>query len=292
MSRWLLRLLVSLLLVVLTLGLTAVAAWGIDRLVHVDQVNRNVTLDGVAIGGLSVAELDAVLEEMAAARATDTVLIHAPGYSIEVTNAEAGISLDIEATRSAALEAGRKDGAVSSFSAWLTAMRDPAEVQSVYAIDIEVATEMIRSAPGWVRIPPTEPSFTAASGQYVVTAGRDGEYIEPAAAAEALAAEVAFGRPPFTVDVPWSPLAPQYDDEHVAHALSVAAELTDTDLVVRINGRSAHLGRTTLTRWIDSAIDSDGLVPVFNEERVTESLQRPDIRRLFHNRSTWSRTSR
>ncbi len=274
MARWLLRVLVTVLLVALTLGLTAVAAWGIDRLVHVDQVNRNVTLDGIAIGGLSVAELEGLLDEMAAARAGDTVLIRAPGYAIEVTSAAAGISLDVAATRSAALQAGREDGAISSFSAWLTALRDPVEVQPVYSIDIGVASEMIRSAPGWVRVPPTEPSFTAASGEYIVTSGTDGEYIDPVATAEALAAEVTFGRPPFSVDVPWSPMAPQFGDEHVAQALVAASELTDTDLTVRLNGQSAHIGRTTLNRWIDSAVGSDGLVPVFNEERVTESLER------------------
>jgi vancomycin resistance protein YoaR len=274
MSRWLWRAIVSVPLVVLTLVLTAVAAWGIDRLVHVDQVNRNVTLDGVAIGGFNVAELDALLEQMAAQQAGDTAVINAPAYSIAVTNAEAGISLDIAATRAAALQAGRDEGPVPSFSSWLTAMRKPVEVSPVYTVDVDVATDMIRSAPGWVRVPPTEPSFTAASGEYAVTPGSDGEYIDPDAAAEALASEVAFGRPPFTVDVPWSPMAPRYGEDDVAQALQAAADLTDTDLAVRLNGNSAYLGRTTLTRWVDSAVGPDGLVPVFNEERVTESLDR------------------
>jgi vancomycin resistance protein YoaR len=268
------RTLVGVLLVALTLGLTAVAAWGIDQLVHGDQVNRNVTLDGVAVGGFTAAELDGLLEEMAAERAGDTAVINAPGYAIEVTNAEAGIRLDIAATRAAALQAGRDEDAVSSFSTWLTAMRDPVEVRPIYTVDLEAAMETISSASGWVRVRPTEPSFTAAGGEYVVTPGSDGEYIDPAAAAEALAAEVAFGRPPFSVDVPWSPMAPQFNEEHVARALEAAAVLTDTNLTVRLNGRSAQIGRTTLTRWIDSAVSSDGLVPVFNEERVTESLER------------------
>jgi hypothetical protein len=268
------RALVSVLLIALTLGLTAVAAWGIDRLVHVDQVNRNVTLDGVAIGGFTAVELDTLLEEMAAARAVDIAVIKAPGHTIEITNAAAGISLDIDATRAAALQAGRGEGAVESLSSWLAAMRDPIEIQPVYTSDLEVTAEVIRATPGWVRVPPTEPSFTAASGEYISTAGRDGEYIDPAAAAEALAAEVAFGQPPFAVDVPWSPMAPRFDEDDIAEALEAAAELTDTELTVRVNGRSAHIGRTTLTRWIDSAVVDDGLVPVFNEARVTESLER------------------
>jgi vancomycin resistance protein YoaR len=123
-------------------------------------------------------------------------------------------------------------------------------------------------------VPPTEPEFTAATGEFVITPGRDGEYLDPAATAEALAAEVAFGHAPFTVEVPWAPLPPRFDADEVAAAIDVARDLTDTNLTVRVNRETAHIGTTTLTRWIDSAIDTDSIVPVFNQARVTESLDR------------------
>ena len=93
MSRWLVRLLVGAPLVVAGLVLTAVAAWGVDRVIHVDQVNRNVTVAGVPVGGFTDEELDPILEELSAATAADPVVISAPGLDITVTNAEAGITL-------------------------------------------------------------------------------------------------------------------------------------------------------------------------------------------------------
>jgi vancomycin resistance protein YoaR len=242
-------------------------------MVHVDQVNRNVAVAGIPVGGFTQAELDPILEELAVLTASDSVVVSAPGLDITVTNAEAGITLDIEAMRRAVLEAGRQSNPVSSFSNWMGALRTPVQVDPVYAIDLAVAEETIRSAPGWVRVPPVEPSFTATSGEFVVTPGVDGEYIDPAVAAEALAAEVAFGEAPFSVEVPWSDMAPRYNEDDVEAAMAAARDLADSDLTVRLNERTAYIGKTTITNWIDSEVGPDGLNPVFNEARVTRSLE-------------------
>ncbi|MDJ0923091.1 MAG: VanW family protein [Acidimicrobiia bacterium] len=274
MRRWSVRVLLGVPLLLLGLLLTAVAAWGVDKMVHVDQVNRNVLVAGVPVGGLDDLELDSILRDLAADSADDPVIIRAPGLDITVANAEAGITVDTAAMRSAVLDAGREANPVSSFSTWVTALRNPLEIEPIYQIDLEVVQQMIRSAPGWVRVAPTEPSFTAASGEMVVTPGADGEYLDPAVAAEALAAEVAFGSAPFSVDVTWSPLAPELDQEDVTAALDHANDLVDSTLTVRVNGETARIGTTTLTRWIDSTVLGDELVPVFNEDRVQQSLER------------------
>ena len=153
-------------------------------------------------------------------------------------------------------------------------MGDSTDIAPSFTIDVDVAAEMIRSAPGWVKEPPIEPSFTVASGEVDITAGINGVYLDPESVSEALAAEVAFGEPPFAVEVPWSPLPPQFDDSDVAAAIEVMEELTDTDLTVRVNGRTAHVGTTTIRRWVDSEVGADGLVPVFNEDRVIDSLEK------------------
>lgn len=274
MPRWLVRTLVVAALTVLGLFLSSIAAWGVDKMIHVDQVNRNVTLAGVPVGGLDEAALDPVLEELAASYADDQVVIGAEGLEITVTNAEAGITLDRESVRAAVLQAGRQGNPVASYSTWVTTFANPLVVEPIFAIDLELAQQMIRSAPGWVRTPPIEPSFTAATGVAVVTPGTDGEYLEPEEVAEALASEVEFGDPPFAVDVAWSPMAPRFDETDVADAVDVAAELVKDRVSVRVNGRTAYIGSTTMMGWIDSSLGADGLVPVFNEERVLESLER------------------
>ncbi len=274
MPRWLSRTLLVAVLVIAGLLVSTVAAWGIDQVVHTDQVNRNVTFAGIPIGGMTLPELDEVLDRVSAKTMDSPVMVSAPGLDITVTSTEAGIALDRQAAIDAAFDAGHESNPIGSLRSWLGGMSAPATIAPTFTIDIDVAAEMIRTAPGWVNTPPVEPSFTAASGEVVVTPGSDGVYLDPAAAAETLAGEVAFGEPPFSVEVPWSPLPPQFDDAHVAVAIEVMDDLTDTDLTVRVNGRTAYVGTTTMRRWIDSEVGADGLVPVFNEERLVDSLER------------------
>ncbi len=274
MSRWQRRSLLIAVLVVPILLLGTVAAWGVDKVVHTDQVNRNVTLAGVAVGGMDAGQLDQIIEQLAADMSDDLVIVRAPGLDISVTNSEAGIAIDKDALRQAVFAAGRESSPVSSLSTWLTGMRQPVDIDPVYAVDVVVAAEMIRSAPGWVSVPPLEPSFSAATGEVVVSPGQDGVYLDAELVAETLAAEVAFGEAPFSVDVSWSPMAPQYDEADIAAAVSAMDDLVDTPLAVRVNRETAHIGTTTLTNWVETEVTGAGLVPVFNEERVLDSLER------------------
>ncbi len=274
MPRWSVRVLLVAAFAVPGLLLGTVAAWGVDKVVHLDQVNRNVTLAGIPIGGMTEPEVDAVLDELSAGTSTSPVVISAPGYEIAVGHAEAGIIIDRGSVKDEVFAAGREGNPIRSFVSWVGGLSDPIDVELSYRIDVETAAAMIRSAPGWVAEPPVEPSFTAASGEVVVSPGVDGVYLDPELVAETLAAEVAFGEAPFSVDVDWSPMAPRFDDDDVAEALELMDELTDTDLTVRVNGRTAYVGTTSMRRWVDSELTPDGIVPVFNEERALESLER------------------
>ncbi len=274
MARWSIRVLLVAAFALPGLLLGTVAAWGVDKVVHLDQVNRNVTVAGIPVGGMTQPELEEVLDELAAETAVSPVVIAAPGYDIVVSQAEAGISIDRDAVIAAVFAAGREGNPLTSFTSWIGGMSDPTDIGLAYTIDVETAAAMIRSAPGWVAEAPVEPSFTAATGEVVVSPGIDGTYLDPELVAETLAAEVAFGEAPFSVDVHWSPMPPQFNEDDVAIALEMMDELTDTNLTVRVNGRTAYVGTTTMRRWVDSELSPEGIVPVFNEERALESLER------------------
>jgi len=274
MPRWLGRALAVIAFVVPTVLLGTVAAWGVDKVVHTDQVNRNVTLAGISVGGMTETELDEVIDRIAADTAHDLVTISAAGLDIVVTHVEAGITIDRDSIRRAVFSAGRESNPLSSFTSWVGGMTEPVDIDASFAVDIETATEMITATPGQVRLAPVEPGFTMATGELVVSEGEDGVYLDPRECAEALAAEVAFGGPPFSVDVPWSPMPPRFDDTDIAAAISAAEELIDNDLPVSINGNRAFIGKTTIRRWVESEVTDAGLVPVFDEDRVNESLEK------------------
>jgi hypothetical protein len=248
-------------------------AWGVDKMLYAGRVSRNVTLAGRPIGGMDTGQLEAVVEDLIRATSDTALTVSADGFTISATNAEAGVTIDRDAVVAASFDVGRSGNPLAAFCSWIRSFWDPIEVQPSYAINAAVAAEMVRSAPGAVRVAPVEPSFTAANGKMVVTPGREGMWLDPVFVADALAAEVAFGRPPFSVDVEWSPMQPRFDDRDVAAALEMADELSDRALTVRINGNTATVGTTTLFHWIDSKATADGLVAVFNEERANRSLE-------------------
>ncbi len=159
MPRWLRRVLVITAFSILGLILGTVAAWGLDKFVHVDQVNRNVTLDGIPVGGMSEPELDAVIDRLAVETSDDLVTISAPGLEMTLTYAEAGISPDRAAIREAVFGAGRQSNPVSSFATWVTAIGDPVDVDPVFTVDVATAAAAIESYPGHVEVAPVEPDF-------------------------------------------------------------------------------------------------------------------------------------
>jgi vancomycin resistance protein YoaR len=274
MRPWLRRGLVVLAFAIPGILVGTVAAWGVDRAAHVDRVNRNVTLDGLAVGGMTAPELDAVIDRIATESAADTVEIAAPGLDIVLTQAEAGITVDRSSTREAVLAAGRQGNPISAFGSWVGGLTDPLAIEPVFTVDTTTAAAAIAATPGSVQQPPVEPGFTYASGEPVITEGADGVYLDPEEAADALAAEVEFGGPPYSVDVAWSPMPPRFDNADLTAALTEAERLAAGDLTVRINGKNATIGATSIRHWIDSAVTPQGLVPVFNETRVDDSLQK------------------
>jgi len=259
--------------ILLAIAALVVASWGIDKMLHAGRVSRNVTLAGRPIGGLDTSELQQVVEDLIVDTSDDVLTVAADGLTITATNAEAGVTIDRDGVIAAAFDAGRSGNPLTAICSWVRSFWDPIEVEPDYAINDAVAAEMIRNAPGSVRVPPVEPTFSAATGEMVITPGEDGEWLDPEFVADALAAEVAFGKPPFSVAVGWGAMKPRFGAADVAAALQLATDLTDATITVRINGNTAKIGTTTLAHWIDSSIAADTLVPVFNPERVNKSLE-------------------
>ncbi len=100
-------------------GVLVVGAWVLDqKVIHEGMVMRNVTLDGEAVGGLGPADLDARLAAIAEDVADDVLTVDLPERVITATNATAGVTADVTATRAALMEQGRSGNLVEQFEAW------------------------------------------------------------------------------------------------------------------------------------------------------------------------------
>jgi len=250
-----------------------VGAWGVDNISHRDAVTRNVSLAGVPVGGLDRVALDAVIDDLAADFAGQPLVIAADGLTIATTNADAGVAFDQAAVRARVMSVGRAGGVVGSFRSWFDSLTGPITIDPVYTVDPAVTVALLERTPGAVKVPPVEPGFSGATGVLEAIPGRDGVHLDPDLVVDALAAEVQFGAPPFTVAVAWSPMAPRFGSVDVAAGIARAEEIIASPLTVRINGKPARIGRQSMLNWIESVPGDDGLIPVFDEQRAQKKVE-------------------
>ncbi len=261
--------LIFLLLAVVLAG----AVFLIDEAMHRDRVGRNVTVAGFVVGDGSTEDIDRVLVAENAAAASLPVVIRTEGLTIETDVATAGLSVDEAAVTAAALSARDADGNIlDRFSAWWRSLRGRVDVPLSYELNAEQLKQFIDTHPNAVIRHPQEPAFTGANGGFEVTDAIQGSYLAAADVVAAVQAAVAAGPPPYTVDVPTTPIPTVHSALDLQNALAKADELS-TRLTVSINDRTGIIGGESVRRWIESDVVDGEFVPVFVDERVKSSVE-------------------
>ncbi len=271
--------------VVGTLGAVALfvaVVWQIDtRVAQAETVPRNVTVAGMSVGGLGEDDLGRQLELLADDVAAEQALLRTPTREFTATNADIGVTLDVDAVSSAALAARPGSGSVDDFRSWAESFFATTDIEPAYAFDEPTFTTWVEAL-GDNRIErlPVEPTFTGRDGLIAVTEGVEGLWLVPDDAAAEVAAAAGAGGVPVEVDVPWSPLPPAVGQEQLAEAVAEAEALADRPLTVRVQDTVARIGPGTIRRWIDAEQNGDGIGPVLDTARIQDSLERilSDIR--------------
>src|SRR5690606_13000064 len=89
----------------------------VDRVVHRNQVLRNVSLAGVSVGGQTESELRATLDELEPRLGQLAVELVLDDETVTTTAGDAGLRIDVDATIDDAMSTGR-DGVLTPLS-WL-----------------------------------------------------------------------------------------------------------------------------------------------------------------------------
>ncbi len=252
---------------------TVAWAWGLDQAIHGGQVVRNVELEGERIGGLGDAELRRKVELVAARFATTPVEIEAPGLLLETTADQVGVSVDVEATMAAALEIGREDDLEERFRSWFRAFDDAHQAELRYAFDEAAVREVVGRSPEAVGSVPVEPSFEVVEARLEVSPPVFGKRIDAADVFERLPAAVAVGHNPIKVSVDWTPIPTEVTQAELDAAVAEARRMTTDPIWVTVDGQTAAVPGVTARRWLEALNTGGKLVPVFDEERVVESLE-------------------
>jgi hypothetical protein len=199
-------------------------------------------------------------------------LIRAEGLVIETTVADAGISVDEAAVTDAALDATDGDGMIEGFRRWWRSLRGGTEIPLQFEFDAAPLKRLVEEHPGRVISHPREPSFSGDGSGYEITEPREGAYLDAADVIAAVSNAVAAGPPPYTVDVPTTPIPTILTAADLAGGLAAADNLA-TRLTIGVNGRTGIIGAESVRRWIDSSVIEGRLVPVFDHDRVQNSVE-------------------
>ncbi|MDY7101709.1 MAG: peptidoglycan binding domain-containing protein, partial [Actinomycetota bacterium] len=163
-----------------------VAAWAIDTSASGGEVLRNVSLAERDIGGLGRADLGVVLNEIGADIASVGVTITSEDTSARTTAGALGVSVDEEATSSAAMDVGRDRAFLVRPFVWLWSFFDGDEAPLVLSTDPGLVASALDELDELADVPPTEPTLTHRDGALEVVSGAPGRSIDPSDVARAL----------------------------------------------------------------------------------------------------------
>lgn len=264
--------------VVVVLLLVVMGGWGYDRATQGDKVARNTTLDARTVGGLTPAELQTAVGEIATAWDAVPVAITTPAGKRDTTLAALGVHLDRAAVTSAATEVGRSDGFPASLVSWWKAWTAPRSVPLSFTGDAAAATSLLADLEAANHKDPIEAKLSTASlNGIVLVPAEPGATLDAAAIHQKALDAARSGQRRITIDVGTTPLPPRFSDIDAARMLDEANQLAERRLGIYVGDRSITVDRNVIGPWLSSRVkpDGSGLEVVVDQERIEEEI--PDL---------------
>jgi vancomycin resistance protein YoaR len=240
----------ALLLVAVAGGVVLVtaAAWAIDSRRH-GGVQRNVTLAGEGIGGLSRDQLTAVVDRVSARYAVEPVRVEAPGGGFETNSQALGLAIQSGPTVNAAMDVGRSGSVVGRLSSWLASMVRPRAAPVRVNVDHPAVYRVVAARDPGPRMPAREPAIEVAGGNLAAVDGKPGEGIDAADVIEDLPRAATRGLP-VVVRVERGSVAPRFKLADADRLVKEAEDLSAPILMVRAGGEQATVPAAQLRSWL------------------------------------------
>jgi vancomycin resistance protein YoaR len=264
-------------LVPLAILLLPLAVYAADRATSSDQVARNVTVAGVAVGGLDRSDATLAVQAHEQQLRQSPAVFIVNGQTFTLMPDEVGLTANTQKAVAEAMAARRTDGVVGNFLSWIASFGSiediPLELRfSDDAIEAQIQGWEVRAIPN----PAFNGSVAAVDGEVVATYPRAGETIDRPSAHEAIVTEMStLDKQPATLSVVTQD--PTLSDADVDAAAAEMQSMIDDDITLRSN----EVGfRTTITAsQLASAVRSrltqtgDALEVYFDEQTVLEILE-------------------
>lgn len=203
-----------------------------------DGVRSGTTVQGVAIGGLSVPEATEKLDATLGRRAERNLRVRALEQVFVVSPPEAGLVFDADAT--VAQASGREWNPLRMLSD-LTSER---QIEPVIEVDRIALSEQVASMADSVAEQPVEPVLTMEGRTPVLIAGTPGRTIDEAATATFM--EDAFLQPRKPIDAPIVEVPTQITPAQAAEAEAYAIRAVSAPVTVDASGTLATIPATAI----------------------------------------------
>lgn len=231
----------------------------IDRAVSGDGPTRNTTIDARDVSGVSGAELDRLIDEVAAEWARTPVKITSPAAPFDTTLADLGVTLERDDVRAAALTAGQDSGFLGDILSWWGRLLTPKPVPLAFDGDETVATAALTDLERQNHKDPVEATLTTdtTSGIQLVPAVPGTTIDRTEVFTQALDAARA-GQRSISIEAPTVPIAPAFSSADADALLAEAEQLADRRLAIHVGDRSITVDAAVIRPWLSSGVKADG----------------------------------
>ncbi|MDD2857748.1 MAG: VanW family protein [Candidatus Nanopelagicales bacterium] len=234
----------------------AVVLYVIAVLVAGPGIARGTSVRGVEIGGMSNEEAVAALDDAFATSESATILVHSARKEFPVKPAEAGLSLNAEATVEQA--AARTLNPVALLTNFFTKRT----LEPVVDIDQDSLDAQVDAIATVMDRPAVEPTVEMKGLQPVRVAGQAGRAIDPAAASAALVEAFAAGDTEVTINP--SSTEPKVSDDALAQAQAQARQAVSAPVTVQAQTVTARLTKRAIARALGFTEQDGQLTPVLD----------------------------
>ena len=251
------------------LGMAPLVAFLVDRSRHQGRVARNVVLDGIAIGGMPLPDLESTLTATASQYASRPVVLLFDDLEIRSTAGEYGFALDVSATVAAVESVGSADGIWVQLVDWFGRIRESTAVESVFSNDVARARSTLEHDAVGLRSEPREPSITFDGAALELDPGNAGREVDVARTMQAIGTLASLE----PIVGSWSPIPTRVSRADSIGLFTSLSRHTGSGLILFHEAREEFISPKTYAGWL-SAVTVDGKLQVdFAETDIYRTIE-------------------
>ncbi len=205
-------------------------AWGVDAAASRDSVARNVDLAGVPVGGMSHAQLQQEVQQVAAELPDTKVRIETGDLSLDTTAGALGLSVNADRTVQQVWDIGRTDPLPTRPVRWAGSVVAPRDAEAYLDVDSTKLTAELGRLEGPARTAPVEPTLSAGDDGVKLVPGKDGVELTTNAVVRALPLTLGAVGQPLTIRAKRTVTHPKLSDASVQALADQANKVTAGDV--------------------------------------------------------------